>query len=38
VDEDIQDVIEEFLKRGTNTGIKIELKKSPLALCPLFKG
>lgn len=38
VDEDIQDVIEEYLKRGSKTGIKIELKRSPLALCPLFKG
>jgi hypothetical protein len=38
VDEDIQDVIEEYLKRGSKTGIKIELKRSQLALCPLFKG
>jgi MFS superfamily sulfate permease-like transporter len=38
VDDDIQDLIEEFIKRGANSGIKIELKKSSLALCPLFKG
>jgi MFS superfamily sulfate permease-like transporter len=37
IDEDIQDMIEEFIKREQCTGTTIELKKSSLALCPLFK-
>lgn len=37
VDEDIVDAIEEFIKRGQSQGISVQLKKSALALCPLFK-
>lgn len=37
VDDDIVDVIEEFMKRGKCTGIDVQLKKSSLALCPLFQ-
>jgi hypothetical protein len=37
VDDDILDVIEEFIKRGERMGIKIQLKKSSLSLCPIFK-
>jgi MFS superfamily sulfate permease-like transporter len=37
VDEDIVDAIEDFIKRGESFGIKVSLKTSPLALCPLFK-
>lgn len=37
VDEDIVDLIEEFIKRGKSSNISVELKKSSLALCPLFK-
>jgi MFS superfamily sulfate permease-like transporter len=37
VDEDIVDLIEEFIKRGKNSEITVELKKSSLALCPMFK-
>lgn len=37
VDEDIVDVIEDFMKRGKCSGINVELKKSSLALCPLFQ-
>ena len=37
IDEDIQDQIQEFMNRGKNSGIVVELKKSPLALCSLFK-
>lgn len=36
VDDDIVDVIEDFMKRGRASDIKVELKKSTLALCPLF--
>lgn len=37
VDEDIIDTIEDFIKRGQAQGINVQLKKSSLALCPLFK-
>jgi hypothetical protein len=37
VDDDIIDVIEEFIKRGQTMGISVQLKKSSLALCPIFK-
>ncbi len=37
VDDDIVDIIEDFIRRGTNLGISVSLKKSSLALCPLFK-
>ncbi len=37
VDEDIVDVIEKFMKHGRACGINVELKKSSLALCSLFK-
>jgi MFS superfamily sulfate permease-like transporter len=37
VDNDIQDQIQDFINRGKTTNIRVELKKSPLALCPLFK-
>ncbi len=37
VDDDIVDIIEDFIRRGTNLGISVTLKKSSLALCPLFK-
>ncbi len=37
VDDDILDVIEEFIKRGETMGIKVQLKKSSLSLCPIFK-
>lgn len=38
VDEDIVEVIEDFVKRSETSGIRVELKKSTLALSPLFKG
>lgn len=38
IDNDIQDIIEEFMKRSKLSNIKVELKKSSLALCPLFRG
>ena len=38
VDEDIAEVIEDFVKRSESNGIKVELKKSSLALSPIFKG
>lgn len=37
VDDDISDVIEEFMKRARSSGISVELKKSTLALNRLFK-
>lgn len=37
VDDDISDLIEDFIKRSTLSNISVELKKSPVALCPLFK-
>lgn len=37
VDDDIVDVIEDFMKRGKCSGINVQLKRSSLALCPLFK-
>jgi MFS superfamily sulfate permease-like transporter len=37
IDNDIQDIIEEFVKRSKLSNTKVELKKSSLALCPLFK-
>lgn len=37
VDDDIVDLIEDFIRRGGNTKISVTLKKSSLALCPLFK-
>lgn len=36
VDEDIVDLIEDFIKRSKCSGTTVELKKSSLALCPLF--
>src|SRR5690606_32241855 len=38
VDEDIIGVIEDYVKHCEFSGIKVELKKSPLSLCTLFKG
>jgi MFS superfamily sulfate permease-like transporter len=38
IDNDIQDIIEEFVKRSKLSNIAVELKKSSLALCPLFRG
>ena len=38
IDNDIQDILEEFIKRSQLLNIHVELKKSSLALCPLFKG
>lgn len=37
VDEDINILIEDFLKRAQLKNIKVELKKSPTAISPLFK-
>lgn len=37
VDNDIQEVILDFIKRSSFKNIKIELKKSKLAISPLFK-
>ncbi len=37
VDNDIVDVLEEFVKRAPANGIRVTLKKSSLAICPLFK-
>jgi MFS superfamily sulfate permease-like transporter len=37
IDDDIIDVIEDFTKRGKTMNINVILKKSSLALCPLFK-
>lgn len=37
VDADIVDLIEDFIKRSKSEGIKVQLKKSTFALCPLFK-
>lgn len=37
VDNDIVDVIEEFTNKARNSGIEVSLKKSSLALSPLFK-
>lgn len=37
VDYDIVDVIEEFVRRAPNNNISVTLRKSRLALCPLFK-
>ena len=37
VDEDITDLIEDFMKRAANSGINVQLKKSTLALSPFFK-
>ncbi len=37
VDNDIVDVLEEFMKRAPANGIRVTLKKSSLAICPLFK-
>lgn len=37
VDSDIEDLIRDFLKRSEVNGMKIKLKKSTLALSPLFK-
>ena len=37
VDEDIVDVIEDFMTRESQNQIHVDLMKSPLALCPLFK-
>lgn len=37
VDNDIIDVLEDFLKRAESLNIRVEIKKSPLAICPFFK-
>jgi MFS superfamily sulfate permease-like transporter len=37
VDEDITDLIEDFMKRAANSGISVQLKKSTLALSPFFR-
>ncbi|MES2525844.1 MAG: SulP family inorganic anion transporter [Bdellovibrionota bacterium] len=37
VDNDIIDVIEEFVRRAPAANINVTLKRSSLALCPLFK-
>lgn len=37
VDDDIVDLIEEFIKRGKTLGINVQLKTSALSLCPFFK-
>lgn len=37
VDEDISDLIEDFMKRANVNEINVELKKSSLALSPLFR-
>lgn len=37
VDDDIADLIEDFMKRARINNISVELKKSTLALSPLFK-
>ncbi len=37
VDNDIVELIEDFIIRGPCQGIKVNLKKSPLALSPIFK-
>lgn len=37
IDEDIADLIEDFMKRASANEIAVELKKSSLALSPLFK-
>lgn len=38
VDDDIAEVIDDFVKRSQMNGIKVELKKSTLALSPIFRG
>ena len=37
VDHDIVDLIEDFMRRGPTANIAVSLKRSTLALCPLFK-
>ena len=37
VDNDIIDLIEEFMRRSQSANIQVSLKRSTLALCPLFK-
>lgn len=37
VDEDINDLIEDFMRRAEACGTKVELRKSTIALSPLFK-
>jgi MFS superfamily sulfate permease-like transporter len=37
VDNDIVDLIEEFSRRSQNLNIRVDLKKSALALCPIFR-
>lgn len=37
VDNDIVDLIEEFMRRSQNLNIRVDLKKSQLALCPIFR-
>ncbi len=37
VDSDIEDMIEEFVKRSVELNIQVELKKSSLSLSPLFR-
>jgi hypothetical protein len=37
VDDDISDLIEDFIKRSSLMNISVELKKSPVALSSLFK-
>ena len=37
VDEDITDLIEDFMKRAASSGIHVQIKTSTLALSPFFK-
>ena len=37
VDNDIVDLIEEFMRRSQNLNIRVDLKKSKVALCPIFR-
>jgi MFS superfamily sulfate permease-like transporter len=37
VDNDIVDLIEEFILRSNSNDVRVELKKSTSALCPIFK-
>lgn len=37
VDHDIADLVRDFVRRGPSQNIVVTLKKSSLALCPLFK-
>jgi len=37
MDEDITDLIEDFMKRAASSGIHVQIKTSTLALSPFFK-